>query len=384
MSPSLAPLRAHPVCALADLLAEYVGVERDLVQFVELLSLAAGRMVTPVNLDIQTDNLTVDLHLANRILDLRHEHVARIDTHKEFRALERAEFYLHGKATNDYSDDPPDRPRPVAAVLVRGNHRLLHREVSEYTARLLGGDFTLPSLWRVTDLASSLPPVPSTLRVQTNQTGRGLDDFGHAFAGYRCCPEENELARLIESLPIQPVYPCAFRDRLRGVLRPEMMLAFRRLLHVLVAYRVVLPGSTDKRPEVLPEDYEAARALVVCLPLTPVDRDVSPQALGTASLIHEAIQDDGEQLSLPDLSQYGNKWFTRLDTVRWTGLGYNTVKKHLRELEGEGILRSTVAENNRERGRQIHFRFGDGRTPPFEWKNPFEGLPELAAPPPGT
>lgn len=248
MSRSLAPLRAHPVFVLADLLAEYVGVERDLVQFVELLSLAAGRMVAPVNLDIQTDNLTVDLHLANRILDLRHEHVARIDTHKGFRALERAEFFLLGKSTNDYSDAPADRPRPVAAVLVRGNHRLLHREVSEYTARLLGGDFTLPSLWRVTDLISSLPPVPSTLRVQTNQTGRGLDDFGHAFAGYRCCPEENELARLIESLPVQPVYPCAFR----------------------------------------------------------------------------------------------------------------------------------------ERGRQIHFRFGDGRSPPFEWKNPFEGLPDLVGPPPGT
>ena len=64
--------------------------------------------------------------------------------------------------------------------------------------------------------------------------------------------------------------------------------------------------------------------------------------------------------------------------MSWTGLSYNTVKKHLRQLEEEGLLRSTVAENNREQGRQIHFQFVDNRAPPFAWKNPFEGLPQLA------
>ncbi len=48
MSPSLVPQRAHPVYTLTDILARYVGVERDLVQFVEFLSLPAGRMVMPV------------------------------------------------------------------------------------------------------------------------------------------------------------------------------------------------------------------------------------------------------------------------------------------------------------------------------------------------
>jgi hypothetical protein len=38
-----------------------------------------------------------------------------------------------------------------------------------------------------------------------------------------------------------------------------------------------------------------------------------------------------------------------------------------------------VAESNRERGRQIHYRFAAGHSPPFAWKNPFEPLPDLAA-----
>jgi DNA-binding transcriptional ArsR family regulator len=85
-------------------------------------------------------------------------------------------------------------------------------------------------------------------------------------------------------------------------------------------------------------------------------------------------------IELPDLSVYGPKWFTRGNAMDWTDLSYNTVKKHLRQLEEEGLLRSTVAQNNREQGRQIHFQFVDNRAPPFAWKNPFEGLPQLAPP----
>jgi hypothetical protein len=75
----------------------------------------------------------------------------------------------------------------------------------------------------------------------------------------------------------------------------------------------------------------------------------------------------------------GHSWFTRRDAARWTGLAYNTAKKHLQHPEEEGILRSIVAESNRERGRQIHYRFAEGHQPPFGWANPFGGLPDLAA-----
>jgi hypothetical protein len=372
----LAPLRAHPAFRVADLLADYTGLDRDLVQLVEFLSLAAGRMVLPVNLDVQTDRVAVDLHVANRVLDLRHEHVARVDTHRAFRALERAGYALPGPPTAAYAADPRRTDRPVAAVLVRGSHRFLHREVSEYTARVLGGNFNLPSLWRVTDRAGDLPPVPTTLRVEAGQACRGLDGFAHAFAGYRLASAGDELAGLIEALPVQPYYPCPFRDRFRAGAKPEPMLVFERLLGVFVALRLHLPGVANRRPEVLFDDYEAVRALLTCLPLVPEDRDLSPQALVTGEAVYDALL-GSEGVELPDLSQDGQRWFTRQDAVRWTGLGYNTTKKHLHELEGEGVLLSTVAESNRERGRKIHYRFAPGREPPFGWRNPFGGLPDL-------
>ena len=55
----LTPLRLHPAFGVADLLAAHMGLDRDLVQFVEFLSLAAGRMVMPVNLDVLTDPVRV-------------------------------------------------------------------------------------------------------------------------------------------------------------------------------------------------------------------------------------------------------------------------------------------------------------------------------------
>jgi hypothetical protein len=84
----LTPLRSHPAFPVMDQLARHVGVARDLVMMLEFLSLAAGRMVMPVHLDLQTDQVDVDLNIANRIMDLRCAHVDRVDTYVEFRTLE--------------------------------------------------------------------------------------------------------------------------------------------------------------------------------------------------------------------------------------------------------------------------------------------------------
>jgi hypothetical protein len=375
----LAPLRAHPVFQLADVLAAYLGVQRDLIQFIEFLSLAAGRMVMPISLDVHSDNLTIDLHTANRILDLRHDHVARVDTHRDFRDLERRGFHLPPPARNSYGKDPPSNPRPLSAILIRGNHRFLHRDVTEYTARMLGSDFALPSLWRIADVSAPLPPVPSTLRLQTGLTARGLDEFGCEFCVYRAKGEETVLATIVEALPFQPVFSNPLRTQYRDTLPPERALVFERLVQVIVALRIQVPGAHSRKPEVLLDDYSAARALALALPLMPVDRQVSPQALTSAERIFAGVNDPNFQLELPDQSLQGHKWFSRRDAVTWTGWAYNTVKNQLRELENEGILQTTVAESNRERGRQIHYRFGAGHSPPFAWKNPFELLPDLAA-----
>src|SRR5262245_38373901 len=275
----LDPLRAHPVFRIADMLPQFLGVRRDLIQLTELLSLAAGRMVMPIHLDILSDSLAIDLHLANRILDLRHDHIARVDTHRQFRALERAEFYLEGPANNGYSEEPLDHLRQIAVILIRGNHRYLRREVTEYTAHMVIGDFSLPSIWTVTDQVGGLPPLLSTLRLQTFQASRGLDGFGSTFARYHGQQAEMVLAHLLEGLPYQPSYPCAFRDRYERTVRPDLMLVFERLLHVLVALRLGLPSGNNTPAEIRVEDYQAARALTQALPMTPVDRQLSPQAL---------------------------------------------------------------------------------------------------------
>jgi hypothetical protein len=118
--------------------------------------------------------------------------------------------------------------------------------------------------------------------------------------------------------------------------------------------------------------------LLISLPLAPVDRTLSAQAVVTANHVYEAVHSPNHQLPLPDRSGEGHHWFTRADAVKWTKYGYTTVKKHLQELEDDGILLSAVAENNRDHGRQIHFRFAGGAAPPFRWRNPFGKLPDLA------
>jgi hypothetical protein len=155
------------------------------------------------------------------------------------------------------------------------------------------------------------------------------------------------------------------------------MLILERLLQVVANLRRVVCGFGRAEPAVTPEDYRAVRALLSSLPLAPIDRSISAHAIDTADRLFKAIGSNDHQLSLPDRSTEGHGWFTRADAIRWTGFGYTTVKKHLGELEDDGILVSTVAQNNRDHGRQIHFRFADTRAPPFGWANPFEALPDL-------
>ena len=114
---TLGPLRQHPAFQLAEQLAKYLGVGRDLVLFTEMLSLAAGSMAMPIHLDIQTESFGVDLLLANKILGLLPQQHVHVDTHQQFRALERVGYRTEGGK--------------CAVVLVRGTHHFLQREAQE-------------------------------------------------------------------------------------------------------------------------------------------------------------------------------------------------------------------------------------------------------------
>jgi len=356
----LAPLRAHPVFSIITRVARHVGVARDLIQVIEFLSLAAGRMVLPLNIDIVTDQWAADLFIANRMIDLLPGAVARVSTYKQFRELERTGFAR------------------LAVVLVHGRHEFRFRDFTETLARILQQDCELPSLWRITDHMPTEPCVPSTLRLLTPQTSRDLGDFGTAFATYRTSAEEAYLADLLQRLPLQPSYPNPLHAQYRSAaLTPDGALVLERLLLIVAALRTTLSSSIGVGQSIDARDYAAVRALLLHLPLTPIGRRLAPQTLESADALHERVQEPTYHLPLPDHSSEGEKWFTRDDARRWLDVGYTTAKKRLAEMEDEGILCSTVAENNRERGRQIHYRFANGSVPPFGWRNPFATLPDL-------
>ena len=312
----------------------------------------------PINLEIVSEHWTADLHIANRILDLLPGSVQRVDTDGQFRELEKANF------------------KNVAAILVRDNHPHAFRNFAERTARCVSGDGGLPSLWRISDHTSAIPGDPATLRLMTPYANRKLADFGAAFA--TAAKPESTLGAVLGALPTSPRFSCDFRAKYTGKIAPLPMLVLERLLHVFAVLRISRAKPPVSDMVIRPMDYRAVKAMVTNLPLTPVDRKLSADAPVTAESVFAATGNAAHQLALPDQSDDGNKWFTRDHVRQWTGLAYNTAKVRLEELENVGVLQSTLAQGDRKRGKQIHYRFNPNVQPPFQSQNPFDAIPDLA------
>ena len=349
---ALSDMQDHPLYRTAAELEKYLGLDCDLVHLIILMAVAGGCMVAPLPLVIYSNSLTADLMVAHRILDLLPGRTRRVDTHKQFRELERRGY------------------AGLAAILIRGTHRTLFRDATEYAAGLGVDTFRLPSLIRITDHPPSTPPVPHTLQVMAAQVERNLDDFAHAFATFKTGPGREALTDLLLSLPVEPDYPCAFRDRFKGSADSGSMLVFERVLLLVASIRISRPDSLDRRPLVEISDYRCARALLTKLPLFPIGTSVSPKALESAEVIFEALKLELYQRTLPDHSAEGSKWFRRTEAAAWTGLGYTAVKSHLAELEEEGLLRSTIDVSDRRQGREIHYRFHQSRAPALRLAQP--------------
>jgi len=355
--------RDHPLYRTAAELEQYLGLSCDLIHLTILMSVAGGCMVAPLPIVIYSNSLTADLMVAHRILDLLPGRSRRVDTHKQFRELERRGY------------------AGLAALLIRGTHRTFFRDTTEYTAGLGADVFRLPSLIRITDNLTSTPPVQHTLQLMAAQAERDLDDFAHAFATFKTGPGREALTDLLLKLPVEPDYSCAFRDRFKGSVESGSMLVFERMLLLIAAIRIYHPSSLDRRPRIGTSDYRCARALLTNLPLSPIGTSVSPKALESAEMIFEVLKAESYQRTLPDHSLEGSKWFRRAEAATWTGLSYSSAKSYLAELEEEGLLRSTIAVSDRKQGREIHYRFNQSRAPPFAWHNPFSSLPEIDEPP---
>ena len=109
---ALADVREHPLYDVAADLEEHIGVRCDLIHITIFLSAAAGNMVSPIPLDIYSNSLSADLMVAQRILDLLRGKYRRVDTHKQFREIERKGYAA------------------LAVLLVRGNHRTFLRDAT--------------------------------------------------------------------------------------------------------------------------------------------------------------------------------------------------------------------------------------------------------------
>lgn len=352
-------LQQHPIYQVANDLGSFLGLEKDWIAFSEILSLFAGRMATPINVDIVSDQWTLDLTIADRIASLVGDRVVPIDTYKEFRAEERRGF-----AERDVLWFRRDYPR-------------LHQDLVGFMARAADSAEGAPSIWRIQPGFVEPSANSPTLRLIASSTHRKLDGFAASFASNTGNPTHRiRLVEVIETLCPRVRYSFPLRDQVSGSLAPSLMLIVERLLQLFANIRRIL---TDFRTDriVTAEDYEAVRTLLVNLPLVPVDRIVSADAIETAERIHAHVYAGDHQLALPDHSSEGHHWFTRKHVVKWTQLGYTTAKKHLNELEDDGLVVSTVDRNNRERGRIIYYRFAEDRAPPFDWTNPFAALPPL-------
>lgn len=356
---SLSPLQNHAVYEVINDLSSYLRMPRDWIASAELLSLGAGRMAMPFNLDIASDQWTLDLNIADRIACILPGAVVPIDTYREFRNEEQANF--SGRAV----------------LWFRRDYRKLHHDLTTFLTRAPDSSECAPSLWRIRPDFIEPTADSATLRLIASAADRNLDGFAVSFASAAGCPAHRErLKRVLETLCPRTNYPCAFRDRLTGVLAPANMLIFERLLQVFANVRRVRTDF-EGEPSITQEDYAATRTFLVNLPLVPVDRVIKARTLQAAEQIYVAVHADNYQLALPDQSDAGHHWFTRSHVAKWSGFGYTTVKNLLYELEDDGLLISTVDRNNRQHGRIIHYRFAENRLPPFGWRNPFTALPEL-------
>lgn len=359
-------LEGTPLLEVANTLGEYLGIGCDFLSFLLFLSNAAGRMSIPVNLSIYSDSPGSDQMIADRIANIVPDGLKQVDTIGEFRILKDLEF---------------KGPR---VVLIRNDCEALFQYACRASCQDVSKGGAAPSLWLLTDRNSKRPLVGVTLGVLASQGPRMLTGFGHSFCGPADAPPDEareNLEELLSRLMPPKNLTCAFQDRIRAEVRPEEMVIFNRVLRVFTALRIGwIHRKNEQAPsgkfQILIDDYRLSRDFLTSLPLAPLDSSASAYAIETAEVLYQATEANaGYQKEAPDHSPLGRKLFTRRDAQKITGLSYNSVKTHLSELEDAGILESTVIPVERERGKQIHFRFLEGRAPPFGLSSPYQDLP---------
>ena len=362
----------HPLSEVATLLGEHLGIGVDRISLMMILSAAAGRLGIPVNLVIISDDPGAELMISEKVTNIVPETVKRIDNIKQFRNLVDGAF---------------DR---TEVVLLRSLHEPLFRYACEAASKDTA-TVSPPSVWLISDRQPDSPRLGPTLFLMARQTDRSLVGFGHQFSrllGTQINPAYSDLASILDQLNHRRQYDCPFRHQLLAEIKPSDSLIMHRLLVTIAALRLQLSViKCDSQHEsdsfITIEDYRVTRDLLNALPIPGELSTLSPYAAETGRVLFEAFQGNSSyQFTLPDNNDFGRKVFTRPSAVAITGLSYNTVKDHLKQLVAEGIVEErTVSELRthsrvRRQGLHVYYRFANSRTPPFCSRNPFSRLPQ--------
>ena len=364
-------LENHALGEVAEILDDYLGTGSDAISLMMYISRAAGRLGTPFNLAVYSDDPGAENLIADRIINIVSESVKRTETIKRFRDL----------ADNGFED--------TELVLVRSLHNGLFRFACEAACRDTA-KASPPSVWLISDDHTTIPKLGPTLVLMARQTDRCLTGFGYQFSRsseFEESPSLKKLRQLMLQLGHRRKYGCAFQGSIRAEFKPSDSLIFNRTLTTIAALRIEMANLNGEfQPEsefvVSIDDYRVARRLLNALPIPGELSHLSPYAAETGALLYEAFAaNPNHQKTIPDNSDFGNKAFTRQQAVTESGHSYNTVKDHLRRLEEEGIIESMAVHEQRKHSRvrrqgvQLYFRFTNARSPPFGTSNPFASLP---------
>lgn len=368
LAPQLKFLATHPLGRVAERIGKFLGTGCDAVGLSLFLCRAASRARQPFNLTIVSSDPSAELAILDRIFGLACEGVTRVYTAHQCRILAESNF------------------EDTEIAIVGDSRNALHDKLLEVTSR----DSSMhvpPGVVRIAHTSFSREIVGPTLDLLVSAEERSLSGFCEAFSPFRypCDDSRRKLSQILMTLGDGATPRCPFWEQIRVPLPATQKLLVSRLLATIASLRrVTSPSVRSTRPVLINlNDYRIARQLLVTLPVTGSHSGLSPYAAEYGEILYCLIQEESYQLSLPDMSDFGNKVFTRKIATDKLNVSYNTAKGCIDQLEKHGIIESRLISNTtkysltRDHGRQIYFRFAEGQKPPFGVRSPFECLPDL-------
>jgi hypothetical protein len=206
-------LQDHAVYEVANALASYLGFQKDWICLAEFLSLAAGRMAIPINLDVVSDQCAVERMIADRVCHIVPGKCIPIDSHRSLLAAERTGF-----------DDK-------YVLLCRRDYPKLHEDTVGVMAKAPDTVHGAPSVWRIHEKTTTASINAPTLRLIAVSADRQLDRVARSFSSIEGKQEHRmRLNELVETLCPRLNYPCSFRDEFSGSVSVTNMVTLERLL----------------------------------------------------------------------------------------------------------------------------------------------------------